>query len=226
PCRKRVPRAALLALLLVGLAPLAAPQAPANGPVIVNYHVWPDPEAGKPDADPFSVAAAQPIPGLRADRMPATRADATLDADPAPEGNPDSSVAHLQEMQRLLDLRGATAAGAILDVDGALQPGALLVRVNVTATEALGATEVRVILVEDGAAWAGGEPLRFVARNASAPVVATLAAGQSTAFEVALPLGDADARKVGAAVVARVVDAEGTRAAGEVVNAAWWAPGP
>src|SRR5581483_5137854 len=29
PCRKRVPRAALLALLLVGLAPLAAPQAPA-----------------------------------------------------------------------------------------------------------------------------------------------------------------------------------------------------
>ncbi|MEA3199295.1 MAG: hypothetical protein QOE90_723 [Thermoplasmata archaeon] len=203
-------RAALVGFLL--LAPLAA----AQTPVIVNYHVWPDPEAGKPDADPFSAPGVAPLPGLPGDRMPATRADAVEDADPAPGGNPDSSVAHLQEFQRLLALRGATGAGATIDVEGAAQPGALLVRVNVTATEALGATETRVVLVEDDAGH------RFAARNASAPLAANLSAGQSASFDVTLPLGAADAQKVGVVVTVRALDAVGPRQAGEVVNAASW----
>jgi len=221
-------RVALVAgLILLALAPASAQQ-PSGAPVLVVYHAWPDPEAGRPDADPFSSPDALPLPGLPAERLPATRADGVLDADPAPEGNPDSAVTQVRELQRLVDLRAATGSPATLDVDGALQPGALAVDVNVTAQEPLGLVEARVVLVEDGIpfdAGGGTQMLRHVAR-ASAPAERANLSAVGASFglhrEIALPNGT-DPARVGVVVALRVVDpSDPAREPGEVVQAASW----
>lgn len=216
-------RVALLAVLAALAVAPAAAQQPANAPVFVVYHASPDPEAGRPDADPFSTPAALPLPGLPPDRLPATRADGVLAADPAPGGNPDSSVAQVQELQRIVALREAAGAGATLDVDGALQPGLLRVDVNVTAAAALGAVEARVVLVEDGVphdAGAGVQQLRDVARLVAPPEAGNLtAAGATMGFsrDLALPAG-VDPARVGVVVSLQRLDT------GESVQAASWTP--
>lgn len=217
-------RLALAALLLVLAATPAAAQRAPDAPVILVFHAWPDALAGEPGADPFSSPDATPLPGLDAARLPATRADGVLDADPAPEGSPESAVAHVRELQRLLALRDATPPGATLEVDGAQRPGMLRVNVTATAREALGRVEARVVLVEDEAPY-DGRAHRLVARLVAAPENGTLAPGESLRFARDLPIpANVDASRVGVAVSLRALDAAGLREAGEVVQAAWWAP--
>lgn len=211
-------------VLLLVAAPVFA-QAPREAPTLVVYHPWPDPEAGRPDADPFSAANVTPLPGLDPARLPATRADGVLDADPAPEGNPDSAVAHVRELQRLLNLRLATGAPASLVIDGALRPGVLALNVTARAHEALGEVEARIVLVEDGATY-DGRSHRFVARAVAPLERANLSAAEASlafAREIPIPPG-VDASRVGVAVSLRVLQADARREAGEVVQSASWSP--
>jgi len=210
PVARFVRRAWIVPVLLLVAAPAFA-QAPRDAPTLV-VHL-------------SDVAGVAPLPGLDASRLPGTRADGVLDADPAPEGNPDSAVAHVRELQRLLNLRLATGAPASLVVDGALRPAVLALNVTARAHEALGEVEARVVLVEDGATFAG-RSYRFVARADAPPERANLSAPDaafSFAREIPIPPG-VDASRVGVAVSLRLLQASGAHEAGEVVQSASWSP--
>lgn len=194
-------RAGLLLLLLLA-APLAVAQDAPRAASFLVYHPWPDPHAGAADADALGGPAAPPPAGLA--RLPATRFDGVVLAAPAPEGTPESALAHFREFQRLLQQRERTVAGVPLTLAVEELPGALRVRVA-------GAGEARVVVFEH-AVPAGGRPQPYVARSA-----ATLGPlDGSTEREVGL---DASWERSRLGVVA-ILERDG-----EVVQSATWLAG-
>lgn len=113
----------LAAALLLALPPLAPAQdqAHARPAALVLY-------------DAASAPEGMPVPG--------TRFDGAALADAAPEGRPESALAHFREMQRHLRERSRTSAGMPLTLHAAFEGDAL----RATA-QAEG--EVELVLVED-----------------------------------------------------------------------------
>lgn len=147
---------------------------------ILVYHVYPDPAAGTPRADPFSTPLA---PGDLSDgtRLPVTRVDGGRFASEAPEGDPASAAAHFREVRALVQERQRAGGSVPLELEAHWDAGRVWGRVTGNGTP-------RAFVVEDAIPFdadSGVTVHRFVAR-AELPVVdgvfnATLDPSWSTA---------------------------------------------
>jgi hypothetical protein len=176
-----VARATLVLLaLLLALPGAVATERPREVSILI-YHASPDPEAGAPDADPYSTLDTTFLTGNGTLRLPVTRFDGVALASDAPEGDPASASAHFQEMRRLLLDRQRQGSPLALRVDGRVGQGELLINVTVEPLREAPAWRIVVVLFEDGLVHEGGSGVRvhrFVAR-----------AGATTHGPVESPLG-------------------------------------
>lgn len=165
----------LLALAALLLLPSVHGQAePVRAASFLVYHPWPDPRAGEPEADPYATRSAPPPPGLVPDgslRLPATLLDRVERANPAPEGQPESALAHFREMQRLLAARERTGSPLALTLGGALERDAL--RVEAQAPYAPEGANVGFVVFEHQPPE-GAYAARLVAAPAPLPAQASL----------------------------------------------------
>lgn len=201
-------RYALPALLLLLVAPaIGAQQAPATPASFLVYRPWPDPLHDE-------LASALAPPPFDAPRLPATRIDRALVASPAPENAPESAPAHYREMVRVVQQAEAegTRVGAVLV--GAVEPGALAMRLELRALSpgAPSRVEAAFVVFEHGVDVAGrAEP--YVARFAAASTNATVPGNLSMEIRVD-PAWSVD--RLGVVAVLRAEE--------RVVQSATWLP--
>lgn len=156
--RRRPLRVApLVALLLLLLVPTSL-AAPDRAAALVQY----------------VEGISPPAPGNWTGALPATRVDASLLADPSPEGRPESALAHFREMQRLLLLRSRTGAPVALALAGNASTDSIAARVSLTSST-IQQAQLTILLVEDDVAGH-----RFVVRVVQGPDPIDLSGGSAS----------------------------------------------
>lgn len=216
--------AACLVLALVLPGALAQQDARVRAASILVYHPSPDPRAGAPDADPLGSPAAPPPGGAR---VGSTLFDGIAPADAAPEGAPESALAHFREYQRLLLLRERTGAPVALDLGGSLDGD--LLRFDALVAPGASAPGVPLslafVVFENGVAAPTPDGVRahpYVARVALPPQPLDLAGGRAAGNGSVRLDPSWDPARVGVVAIVRATESDERYAAGEVVQSAAW----
>lgn len=205
----------VLALLAPGV--LAQDEARVRTASILVYHPSPDPRAGHPDADPLGSPPAPPPAGLGPGD---TLFDGVASASAAPEGAPESALAHFRELQRLFLQRERTGAPVAIDLGGRIDGDRLRFDAIVTPTTAAtrGALSISFVVFENGVGAPTADGTRahpYVARTTVAGAALDLANGSATVErDVALDAGWR-AERLGVVAIVRAED-------GEAVQSAAW----
>lgn len=210
--------AALLVLALLAPAALAQDAAPrVRTASLLVYHPWPDPRAGEPDADATGSPLAPPPEGLGPGE---TLLDGIARASAAPEGAPESALAHFRELQRLFLQRERTGAPVAISLGGTLADSELRFDASARATGRLpeGPLTLSFVVFENGVPATTLDGIRaqpYVARAALAPQPLDFVEGRAGADgNVALDPAW-DRARLGVVALVRAPD-------GEVLQSAAW----
>lgn len=212
--------AACLVLALVLPGALAQQEDRVRAASILVYHPWPDPRAGAPDADPLGSPLAPPPDGLR---IGSTLFDGTALASGAPEGTPESALAHFREFQRLLLQRERTGAPLALTLGGRVEADTL--RIEATVSQSDLPLSLSFVLFENGVPAQTSEGLRaqpYVARVVLPAEPVDASAGPATVVREAALDPAWDLQRLGVVAIARAAEAGERHAQGEVVQSAAW----